>query len=85
MIEMNICGPKVGDRVRYRPYRAVWNGGRGRSGEKGTVVEIRGSLAKGKVQVVVQPDTGGVTDTIVHARRDEWPGLLEPAREEHRR
>ena len=75
------AGPKVGDRVRYLPYRAVWNEGRGRSGEEGTLVEILDSAAEGMVRLVVEPGSGGTTDTVFHAMRGRWPRTLEPMEE----
>ena len=75
------AGPKVGDRVRYLPSPAVWNEGRGRSGEEGTVVEILDSAAEGKVRLVVEPGSGGTTDTVFHAMRGRWPRTLEPMEE----
>ena len=75
------AGPKVGDRVRYTPCRAVWNAGRGRSGEEGTLVEILDSAAEGMVRLVVEPGKGGTTDTVFHAQRGRWPRQLGPIEE----
>ena len=68
----NANAPRVGDRVRYRPYEAVWNAGRGRSGELGTVAAVDAR------KVVVAPDAGGITDTVLRARAGGWPRILEP-------
>lgn len=69
--------PRVGQRVRYREYAAVWNGRRGRSGQAATVVEV-GRRRAGFYQVVVAPDAGGTTDTVMRARTGCWPRNLEP-------
>lgn len=72
-MDTNATAPWVGDRVRYRPYVAVWNAGRGRSGELGTVAAVDGR------KVVVAPDAGGgITDTVLRARAGGWPRILEP-------
>ena len=51
------AGPMAGDRVRYTPCRAVWNAGRGRSGEEGTLVEILDSAAERSRFVTSSPSS----------------------------
>ena len=71
-----VPGPKPGDRVRYRSYGAVWNRRRGRAGERGTVSEVV-EAGEGRHRVVVAPDEGGITDTVLECRAGGWPRALE--------
>lgn len=64
--------PRVGDRVRWREYGAVWNGRRGRSGKLARVVAVE-PLPGGRVLVEVAPDT----DTVcVVGGGERWPTEL---------
>lgn len=78
-------GPRVGQRVRYREYWAVWNNRRGRSGEEATVVKVEPFTHRpGWRKVQVAPDSGGITDTVMLAPAGGWPRNLEPAQPDGR-
>ena len=80
-MEQERGAPRRGDRVRVAPYPAVWNGGRGRSGQVGTVVGARQRAGRRGVLHVVEVDfgDGAVTDTVFTWYEGETPKLARVA------